>query len=759
MLRSLLLSFTLLLAAALRAADSAPALAGLTYSGDQAALEALDRDLNAAGTDPAKLAALETRLLTLLRRTDTTFAARQAAAQRLGSVLAVSAPKAKPDDTKPLGTMLADDRDTDLARLALEPAPGAVIDTLFVSALGKTTGRTRLGLIDSLARRRAAAAVPELIKLLKDSDASTTAAAARALGEIATAPAVAALHATPEPSSPAIATAKLAAAPRMPPAAALTLLRELEKSAHSPAHRTAAFRLSLEIEVGAAAARIAAALSGSDWTIKQAALEAIAASASPNLVATLTAKLATWDAPTQAAAITALARRPDPSALPAIVKAAAHPDAEVRRAALSALGFFPGSRDIAALLAQAIAGTTGEESRLARQSLARLHGPDVDTAIISGAERGTTALRVVHLEQLALRNQTEAIPLLLKCRQDPDAAIRSAAIGALGDIASPAEEAAILAWTIAATDDGEQTRALRTLVNVTLRHPVAARGKAVFAAIEQSPAPVALRLLPALARIGGQPAVDTARRLALGDDPKVSAAAADALARWPDPIALPALATIAQDAKVPATRSAALTGALRTFERAREIWTPTTTDVVRRLLASTKDSTNQKRLAELLNRANDQAALTLAESLQSDATLKSIATDAVEIIRVNLAGAPTVRASGTSNVKNMIDGKTSTYWSTSVFGDEWVEADFKKSRPVHRVTLDQTGRAQYFPERYAVFVTDDPEAPGEARATGAGQRNRTVIDLPAGTRGRYVIIRNTAERKDSGWSISELFVD
>ena len=58
-----------------------------------------------------------------------------------------------------------------------------------------------------------------------------------------------------------------------------------------------------------------------------------------------------------------------------------------------------------------------------------------------------------------------------------------------------------------------------------------------------------------------------------------------------------------------------------------------------------------------------------------------------------------------------------------------------------------------------MFVTDDVAQPGKAAVTGAGQRNRTVIDFPAGTRGRYVIIRNTAERKDSGWSITELFVD
>jgi hypothetical protein len=56
-------------------------------------------------------------------------------------------------------------------------------------------------------------------------------------------------------------------------------------------------------------------------------------------------------------------------------------------------------------------------------------------------------------------------------------------------------------------------------------------------------------------------------------------------------------------------------------------------------------------------------------------------------------------------------------------------------------------------------VTNDPAALGAVVAQGAGQRNKTVIDLPAGTSGRYVIIKNTAARADSSWTISDLYID
>ena len=58
---------------AARAAESAPALALLTYSGDQSALEAVDREIIAAGRDATQLAKVRDSLLAVLRHRDATF--------------------------------------------------------------------------------------------------------------------------------------------------------------------------------------------------------------------------------------------------------------------------------------------------------------------------------------------------------------------------------------------------------------------------------------------------------------------------------------------------------------------------------------------------------------------------------------------------------------------------------------------------------------------------------------------------------------
>jgi len=208
-----------------------------------------------------------------------------------------------------------------------------------------------------------------------------------------------------------------------------------------------------------------------------------------------------------------------------------------------------------------------------------------------------------------------------------------------------------------------------------------------------------------------------------------------------------------------ASRPLALEAALRYLEKNREAWTPETTSVISRLLATTTESEPRKKLVALLHRADDPAALTLAENSKADAEIGADAAIAADVIRANLKGRPRLRASNPTDIANMIDGKTSTRWTTPVYGEEWVEVDFNLSRPLRRITLDQTNRSAEFPEQYEVFVTDDPQRPGTAVVSGKGQANQTVIELPAGTRGRYLIVKNVADRKDTPWAICELYVE
>jgi HEAT repeat protein len=735
-----------------------PTLSQLDYSGSPQAVEALDRELYAAGTDPVKLAVIEQRLLASLRARDTTYAARQVLCQRLGWVLGLAPEKLTAAGLKPLPAMLVDERDSDLARLALEPAPGAVIDTLFLTALNQTTARTRIALIDSIARRQIVAAVPTLATLLSNNDPATAAAAARALGFITDHSAAVVLLAVPEPSPAAVAAAKLALAPRLAAGSALAVLADLRARAVDPVHRIAALRLLLQLDPSIATTLDV--LDGNDTAAKHVVLESIYASRAPQIIPALAAKLSTWDALTQTAVIAAMARRGDAAAISALLKATAHEDAKVRTAALEALGFLPGTIETMTALTKVAAGTATAENKIAKASLARLNGPALNAAILTGAERGETAWRVVLIEQIALRGLSEGLPLLVKLRADPDSAIRAAAVTALGELAPPADNKIVLDWAIAATDANEQARALRALVSITLRNPdVAGRGAPLYAALETAPAELALRLLPALGRIGGAPSAACAAKLALNVDFKLAEAALAALVRWPDDTAVAALVSVAERTTLPALRASAVSGVIAAFERNRAFWNADATALVARLLVVSAAAESRLALITLLKRAVDAPALALAEKSQSDPVIGAAAGETAAVIRANQAGPAKLRASTMAGVKNLTDGNTGNRWSVPAEGDEWVEVDFILSRPLRRITLDQTGRGAEFPESYELYVTDDVAVPGKVVATGVGQTNKTVIDLPVGTRGRYVIIKNVAARKDTPWSICEIFVD
>lgn len=735
-----------------------PTLSQLDYSGSPQAVEALDRELYAAGTDPVKLAVIEQRLLASLRARDTTYAARQVLCQRLGWVLGLAPEKLTAAGLKPLPAMLVDERDSDLARLALEPAPGAVIDTLFLTALNQTTARTRIALIDSIARRQIVAAVPTLATLLSNNDPATAAAAARALGLITDHSAAVVLLAVPEPSPAAVAAAKLALAPRLAAGSALAVLADLRARAADPVHRIAALRLLLQLDPSIATTL--AVLDGNDTAAKHVVLESIYASRAPQIIPALAAKLSTWDALTQTAVIAAMARRGDAAAISALLKATAHEDAKVRTAALEALGFLPGTIETMTALTKVAAGTATAENKIAKASLARLNGPALNAAILTGAERGETAWRVVLIEQIALRGLSEGLPLLVKLRADPDSAIRAAAVTALGELAPPADNKIVLDWAIAATDANEQARALRALVSITLRNPdLAGRGAPLYAALETAPAELALRLLPTLGRIGGAPSAACAAKLALNVDFKLAEAALAALVRWPDDTAVAALVSVAERTTLPALRASAVSGVIAAFERNRAFWNADATALVARLLVVSAAAESRLALITLLKRAVDAPALALAEKSQSDPVIGAAAGETAAVIRANQAGPAKLRASTMAGVKNLTDGNTGNRWSVPAEGDEWVEVDFILSRPLRRITLDQTGRGAEFPESYELYVTDDVAVPGKVVATGVGQTNKTVIDLPVGTRGRYVIIKNVAARKDTPWSICEIFVD
>ena len=80
-----------------------------------------------------------------------------------------------------LAPLLTDETLSDPARYALERIPGEAVDLALVNALSTTSGKTRIGIINSLGVRGAPSARPELRALRNDRDPATAEAARAAL--------------------------------------------------------------------------------------------------------------------------------------------------------------------------------------------------------------------------------------------------------------------------------------------------------------------------------------------------------------------------------------------------------------------------------------------------------------------------------------------------------------------------------------------------------------------------------------------------
>jgi HEAT repeat protein len=88
------------------------------------------------------------------------------------------------ESVAPLAALLCDEELSHMARYGLEPIPDPSVDAALRDALEKAKGRQLVGVIGSIGVRRDPKALPALAKLLGDSDAEVSCAAARSLGRI-----------------------------------------------------------------------------------------------------------------------------------------------------------------------------------------------------------------------------------------------------------------------------------------------------------------------------------------------------------------------------------------------------------------------------------------------------------------------------------------------------------------------------------------------------------------------------------------------
>ena len=476
--------------------------------------------------------------------------------------------------TPVLAGLLTDPKLSHMARYALEPSPDPAAGKALRDALDTLKGELLLGAIHSVAMRHDAEAVGALRRMLRSPDARVAAAAAGALGRIGAAQAAEALAELRKTATGASRTAAADASLR----AAQELLRRGERSQAAaifkelqadtwPKHvRLGAFVGLLAVEPDEAPARIMRAVAGSDAVLRATAIACVPTLAGEGVVARFAAELAKAPADAQMLLIRALARRSGSGAAlrPALATAVASPAATVRLAAIEALGAVGGADSVPLLCSVLSKGATAAEKQAAASSLRALDGKAIDSALLACMKTSPPATRPEIIAALADRKATGAVEQLLRHAAEQDDAVRSAALKAIGRLASPERLPALMALLMELKGDAGRADAERAIVQVSRQLPDAQRSAPTLAAFGKATDPATRSsLLRVLGAIADAPALQAVQAAARSGDPTVLDTAIRVLVGWPDARPLRTLQQLSRASTNPTHRVLALRGCVR----------------------------------------------------------------------------------------------------------------------------------------------------------------------------------------------------
>ncbi len=468
-----------------------------------------------------------------------------------------------------LAGLLTEESTAHAARYALEglPFPEAVI--ALRKALAEASGFIKAGLIDSLGWRRDTAAVPLLTPSLLEADPAIACAAADALGRI---------------GGPEAITSLTAAREKVPLATQLAVLDALSRCADqllasSDAKGAAALYLSListnspdRIRIGAwrglvmadsggRGERVARALAGQEPLFHATALMMLRELSDGPLVEACLRQWSELPADAQVALLDARLKLGG-NALPCVRTATESPHLVVRVAAWQALADL-GAPAMVPALARAAARGEPAECTVARECLARVHGPGVREALLARLGSAEPEEKVELVRALGDRGDVEAANVLLQHTTGQPAAVRLATLEALRRLAAPDTAAPLLALTAQSSSEAESTPVLEALVAVCQASADKERTtQIVLDAMKGFSAAERRLVLPVLAELATPAALEAAQTASRDQDPELARQAVRVLSQWPSVAPAASLLELARTATDPALQVVALRGCI-----------------------------------------------------------------------------------------------------------------------------------------------------------------------------------------------------
>ena len=541
-----------------------------------------------------------------------------------------------------LSGMLLDSKTADMGRYALERIPGPAVDRALREALGKTTGKTRIGIINTLGQRGDAASVAALRPLAMGAPAlgsqqEESAAALFALAKIADPAAIDVLAEaqgkTTGPLRASAAEAWLQAANRLTEhgsaAAALPIYRKLYAADDQGTVRAAALRGLATAGGGQSVPVLMDALRGNDARLQAVAVAALARGSASQLMA----EIPRLNEAGQVRVLGVLAERGDASALPAFTAGLKSTSKAVRIAALDGIGRVGDASEVPAVAGLAASGDAVEQAA-ARASLARIHGKDADRAvsdaILSASPSAETKVKLELIRAAGERGTAAAAPALLKMSRDANDEVRRASLRALRDAGTANEISGLVGLMANPVQAGDRTETVRSLAAVLRRSDPSRIKDVVSAYTAARDMETRASLMQVMGQSGNAAALPILRAGLQDQDAEVKRAAILALTDWPDVAPIPDLINTARTASNPAHQVLALRGALRLVGLPGTHGTPgENVQVLAEAMSLARQAEEKRAVLALLIRFPTKEALDLASASVNDSAVSAEAKAAV----------------------------------------------------------------------------------------------------------------------------------
>ncbi len=471
------------------------------------------------------------------------------------------------DSVADLAKLLPNAQLSSWARTALEAIPGDAADDALLAASSALDGKLLVGTINSIGVRQIAKATDLLSKRLQDQDAEIASAAAVALGRIgnddATKSLRAALTSVSADVRSAVAEGCVLCAERLhaagKAAAAVEIYDEVRNADVPPQRKIEATRGAMLARNDDGIPLLIETFQSPDNKMFQLALGTAREFPGAEVDKALASEVTRTTPERAALMIQAMADRPDTVVLAAVLSAAQQGDKRVRLSAINALQRV-GDVSCLPLLLKIAGDYDANLSQTAKVTLAGIAGVKVDSQIVAMLPTADQKTYLMLLQLIGQR-RIDAVPEVMKGLDHSDAAVRAAALVALGETVSLQRLSVLISQVVAPKHPEDSSVAQQALKAASIRMPDReAAADALSMALSQAPTATKNLLLEILSDVGGANALKTLAAQAKSIDPDLQDTSSRLLGKWNGVDAAPVLLDLATTAPAEKYRVRALRG-------------------------------------------------------------------------------------------------------------------------------------------------------------------------------------------------------